>query len=105
MPKLTKALRSWSSDDFAEILTKEIEDLGVANLPLQGYVDDSWVKVTILGIADDAEQILANIGVFYHEINAGCSCGDDPVRENAYCEMEVFINKHSGEAIFALMGD
>lgn len=105
MPKLINALRSWSSDDFEEILVKEIEDLGADNLPLEGYVDDSELRVMILGIADDAAQIQASVGIFYHEIIAGCSCSDEPTRENAYCEMQVSINKRTAEATFALMGD
>jgi hypothetical protein len=105
MPKLINALRSWSSDDFEEILTKEIEDLGTSGLPLEGYVDDSELKVIILGISDNETEIQANVGIFYHEIIAGCSCGDDPTRENAYCEIQVSINKNTAEATFALMGD
>jgi len=39
------------------------------------------------------------------EIVAGCSCGDDPQSQNAYCAMRVRIDKTTAAAAFAVIDD
>ena len=46
--------------------------------------------------------IQAKVGVFFNEIIGGCSCGDDPLSENAYCELQVSIDKVTAEAEFSV---
>ena len=33
----------------------------------------------------------------------GCSCGDEPMESNAYCEVKVLIDKDSAEALFRVL--
>jgi len=104
MPKLPNALAAWPSDEFSQILKAEIEKLKPSSLPFaqRKYIDDDHLKITILTVTDNEQDIQVNIGAFYSEILAGCSCGDDPQRENAYCEMRVSIDKSTAEAKFTV---
>jgi hypothetical protein len=104
---LANSLRAWNTDAFAGTLRTEILDLGAAGLPLHeaasgGCVDAGDIEVTVLGSTDSATEIHVNIGVFFAEIIAGCSCGDEPSASNAYCEMQVSIDKSTGLARFAV---
>ena len=104
MPRLPNALHAWPSDRFAQALKSDIEELPSGSLPLVGYVDDSNITATISKVTDNETTILANVGVFYNEIIAGCSCGDDPILQNTYCEMQVSIDKATAEATFSITG-
>ncbi|MBU0500500.1 MAG: glucosamine--fructose-6-phosphate aminotransferase [Gammaproteobacteria bacterium] len=106
MARLEKTLNAWGDETFAQTLKGEIEALPSASLPLAsgtGYVEGDGFSVTILHAAADREAIRARIGVFFSEIMAGCSCGDEPVPTSAYCELLVTIDKSTAEAIFTPM--
>ena len=109
MSRFTHSLRNWGSDSFAQTLKDEIECLQKGELPLEqgtsqgGHVDDSNISATILSIVDGDELIQAKVGVFFDEIVGGCSCGDEPITENAYCEIQVSIDKKTAEAEFAVI--
>ena len=111
MPRLTGAMRDWGSDAFAETLKSELGALEPGVLPLDkcgalgGYVDDSDVAVTIISLTESETCIDARIGVFFSEILAGCSCGDEPSPENAYCEIGVTIDKATAETQFTVLED
>ncbi len=108
MPKFTTSLRAWNTASFSETLKSEIEHLPAGALPLAsgtaqgGMVDDSSIVATIIRFADIGDSIEANAGVFFTEIVGGCSCGDDPMAENAYCEMRVTIDRATAEAQFVV---
>lgn len=83
-------------------------------LPLQqgltvgSYVTDSKPQFMILGVNDDADLIHARAGIFYSSIIAGCSCADDPTpvdEQNEYCEVQIDINKMSGDGVISLIAD
>ena len=107
-PRLVRALRDWQTDAFEHSLKRDLLALEQGAIPLSkgvtqgGYVDDSNIEVTLLSASEDAEQIVVRVGVFFSEIIAGCSCGDDPAVENAYCEMYVHIDKKTAEASFII---
>ena len=109
MLQLPHSARAWSSDAFAGTLKGEIENLAAGTLPLDkgvssgGRVDDSRITAIVLRSRDDGEAIQAEVGIFFDEIIGGCSCGDDPQPQNAYCELRVRIDKATGEAVFALI--
>lgn len=111
MPKFLKSLRDWQSDSFAQSLKSEIESLETGSLPLDkgvsqgGYVDDSNIAVTVLSITDAGHAVWATVGVFFTEIIAGCSCGDDPMPQNAYCKLQVRIDKSTAETEFTVITD
>ena len=103
--RLENSLRAWNTDAFAGILRKEILGLGSGVLPLHeaaagGCVDAGDIEVTVLGSTDCATEIHVNVGVFFAEIIAGCSCGDEPSASNAYCELQVSIDKATALARF-----
>ena len=107
MIKLRRALKYWGKDNFADILKKELVSLGADHLPLQQaatpgrFVADSNIDVTILSQSDNAKTVKIKVGIFFSEIVwAYCCDEEEPVTTNAYCELEVVINKFSSIAIF-----
>jgi hypothetical protein len=106
MMKLAKSLRDWPSDSFTRTLKSEIEGLKPGTLPLYkgttqgGIVDDSNITVTVMNVAEEDNAIQATVGVFFDEMVGGCSCGDAPASENAYCEIRVSIDKSTAETEF-----
>ena len=111
MPKLTNSLRDWPSAAFTQTLKNEIAKLESGTLPLDkgvsqgGYVDDSNLATTVLHIADDERAIHARVGIFFIEIVGSCGCGGEPMPQNAYCEMQISIDKASAEAQFTVIPD
>lgn len=101
---LQKSLSAWNSASFTQALSSEIQSLRSGDLPLEkgsdqgGLVDDSDLGVTVLGLTDDEDSIQAKVGIFYKEIVGGCSCGDEPMVNNAYCELQVVIDKSTARA-------
>jgi len=111
MPIFVSSLRHFGSDSFPATLKRELETLGSGVLPLErgttqgGRVDDSNISATIIRVGEDDQFVRALVGVFFNEIVGGCSCGDEPVAENAYCEIQVLIDKQTGEAEFAVVSE
>lgn len=107
MIKLPNSLRDWSSDRFEQSLKTELLALPLHKLPLQqgtrgGYVDGANLQISLLQQSATPAQLQVKVGVFFNEIIAGCSCGDDPVTEPVYCEMHISIDRRTGVSTFAL---
>lgn len=106
--RLAQSLSQWQESGFEQILKSELKALAPGRLPLQqgvlqgGYADPSQLEVSLLQKAESAEQLSLRVALFFHEIIAGCSCGDDPVSEPVYCELEVLIDRQTAEARFKL---
>jgi hypothetical protein len=83
-----------------------LEALPSGSLPLGqvgpngGVVDDAHVTVTVLSTTETEMEILARVGVFFEEIVAGCSCGDDPMPLGCYAEIEVHMARETGATVF-----
>ena len=109
MPQMTESLIHWGSPSFDTALKTELESLPSGTLPLDkgcsrgGYADDRGLTVIIRDVKQTASAIHAQVGVFFSEVVTGCSCGDAPLMENAYCEMAVVIDRESGEAGFTII--
>ncbi|MDP1527232.1 MAG: hypothetical protein Q8M20_15610 [Rhodocyclaceae bacterium] len=105
---LHQSLQAWPDSQFAAILKAEIQALPPGSLPLAeggalgGYVDDASIEATVLRYSELPDTLLAEVGIFFGEILAGCSCGDEPEIQNSYCELNVRINKHTALAHFSL---
>ena len=101
-----RSLHAWPTKTFSSTLKAEIEALPAGSLPLDKatlngwYIDDSQISATVLRVVDDATLIAADVGIFFAEIIAGCSCGDAPQSQNAYCELRISIDKGTGRAMF-----
>jgi hypothetical protein len=110
MARLPDALRDWKSVAFAETLQRELEQLPPGTLPLLkgvahgGLPNERDKQVMVLSFIDRQDSIQARVGVFFSEVMAGCSCGDEPVPLQAYCEIQVKIHKATAEAQFAVLG-
>lgn len=108
---LANALKAWGADGFRHMLKQELERLDAQQLPLQqglsqsSHVSDSGFRVMIINDSDRGGSISAKVGVFYTGVIAGCSCADDPTpvdEISEYCELDVEIDKVSGEARIAV---
>jgi hypothetical protein len=109
MPELLDALQESHPGTLAKALKHELENLPAGTLPLEkgtsrgGFVDDSDISVTVIRVIQDENSIQAKIGVFFTEIIVGCGCGDDPIPENTYCEMQISIDRKTATARFELI--
>jgi len=108
MPNFVNALGAWGSDAFATALQREVEALPPGVLTLQdacrsGYVDDSDITASVMSVTESAASIEAHVGVFFQELLPGCSCGEDPPAESAYCEIRVTIDKATAETEFVVI--
>ena len=111
MIKLLSSLNAWHSAAFPQALKAELEQLATGSLPLDkavtqgGYVDDSHITATVLSAEENSQVIHARAGIFFTEIVINCGCGDEPMEINAYCELQISIDKTSGQADFEIMQD
>jgi hypothetical protein len=111
MSTLPGALAAWGSKDFKQSLKEELETLRQDVLPLQQVVGhgnrvyDHDLGVTVMGVSDDERAIHARVGIFFAEVISCVSCGEgDPIDE-AYCEMQVAIDKKTAQASFSVIED
>ena len=114
MIRLSNALNAWGTADFSAVLKQEIEQLTIAQLPLQqglsstSHALDDRLRVMIISVADEGRIIRAKAGIFYTGIVAGCSCADDPTpvnEESEYCELQLDIDKTTGETTVVLLAE
>jgi len=109
MPTLPHSLQQWQSGAFENTLKSELENAKSFSLPLEkatsqgGYIDDSDISVTVIRHKARGNSIQAKVGIFFTEIIVGCSCGDDPLPVNAYCEMLISIDRNTAEAEFEVI--
>jgi hypothetical protein len=108
MPCLPASLQAWNSPAFSETLKQELAGLGSGLAPLLqvcsrgGVPDVREIQAMVLHATDSPGCIQAKVGIFFNEIMAGCSCGDEPMSLQAYCEVRVSIDKGTAEAAFTL---
>lgn len=111
MLKLLHTIEEYDPETLIRTLKRELESGVGANLPLDkgasegGYCDPTDLEVTVLGIKQDNHYLHARIGVFFTEIVANCSCGDEPTNKPAYCEMLLSIDRATGAATANVIGD
>ena len=109
MPILPDTVLQCRSSCFEKVLKRELENLPTGTLPLEnatsrgGFVDDSDISATVIKVKQNEKEVQARVGIFFTEIVTGCGCGDDPMPENAYCEMLISIDKTTSEAKFEVV--
>lgn len=111
MLKLIHTIEQHDPDARIRTLKRELESGVGVNLPLDqgttegGYSDANDLQVTVLGIDQDDHMLHARIGVFFTEVVANCSCGDEPVHKPAYCRIQLSIDRTTGAATANVMAD
>ncbi len=80
LPRTRDAL---GTPDAATILKQELESHPATALPLQSLLRQTAhaldaFSVTVLSITETATGARIRIGVFFHGVNPGCNCADDP---------------------------
>jgi len=109
MTKLSKSLSAWNTPDFKSVVKQELLDLEPGTLPIEkgtlqgGYVDESNLGATILGTSETTQTISIHAGFFFTEIVICCGCGDDPMPINAYCEVNIAIDKNNANTTFTII--
>lgn len=103
--KLEKSLAAWGGSAFAATLKAELETLPPGEIPLQKAAN--WavdhaapILVSVLGVQASEAAITARLGIFFTETIAGCACGDAPMRQSAYADFEVTMDRATAEAHF-----
>jgi len=111
MPALTQSLMAWNTDGFSSTLKRELEALGPKHLPLGqgtsqgGYIGEENISVSANRFMESNDMIEGSVAVFFTEIVINCGCGDEPMPTNAYCELQLSINKNTATASFAVITD
>lgn len=111
MPEFTKALKAWKTSEFNTALKTAVVCLPPGALPLAtgttqgGLVDDQNISATILRSNETEHAIQAHVGIFFTELVPSCNCGENPDEINAYCEIEVVLNKDTADVRFLLTGN
>ncbi len=110
MIRLPKSLKHWGSDDFADVIKKELIELGANSfLPQEAatpgkFLNDSEIGITVLKTDENKLHIQVKLGVMFSEVQWGYCCGEDePIISNAYCEICVSINKNTSQAEFTVL--
>ena len=110
-PRFASALQDWGTPRFDQTLKNEIEALQAACLPLSrgtglgGRIDGTDLTVTIFSTLENGQSLQARVGVFFTEIVGGCSCGDEPFSQPAYCLLKVIIDRQTAFARFELIDE
>ena len=110
-PRFPNSLATWQSEGFAKTLKLEIEGLGARVLPLDegvsqgGRVADDGIAAVVLRSTSEGNSILADVGVFFTEVVAGCSCGAEPESINVFREMRIRIDRATARAEISLIPD
>jgi hypothetical protein len=109
--RLPDSLLAWDSAAFDATLASELRALGAGSLPLSGasgrggYVNERDISVRVLDARADQTTLHAKVGIFFTEMLASCSCGDEPTSHDVYCEMRIAIEKATAKAEFTLVRD
>lgn len=114
MINLEKIVCKWGLPEFELLIKSELEHMSIKELPLQqglstsNFALDDELNIIIIKTSDSDNTITVKVGVFYFGIISGCSCADDPgpvEKQNEYCEVQLDINKISGETRVKLLAD
>ncbi len=109
---LTDTLHAWGTPDFKHCFTSELEKVPPEQLPLQqalahsSRVSNEPFSVTMISSSDDPSFIHVKAGVFYSGFVGGGSCVDLSVSSDTiteHCELQVDIDKNSGNATVTLL--
>ena len=109
--RFDQALLAWGSPGFPDVLKQELMRIAADQLPLQqglstgNYVADEPISVVINSSVEMEGVIRVTAGIFFKGVIGGCSCTDDPTPAsdiNEYCEVQLDIDRTTGEAAIAL---
>lgn len=107
MPQLTRSLASFGTPEFETALKEELAALGPDQLGLQQALTagstarSEGIGIMILRHLETPDSIQVRAGVFFTSVLGGCACADDPTPENEnaeYCEIDVIVDRQTGEA-------
>ena len=109
MAIMSNSLRDWNSDAFGQTFKAEMEGFRKDVLPLERVIGkgnsvyDGDLEVVVNAVTDNEKFIQARVGIYFAEVVACCSCGETPPIDEAYCELDVTIDKSSAAAEFTLL--
>lgn len=101
-----------NSPSFHREFKQMMSSLDPKHLPLQQGLQHSSVALddaldfVLLATSENESSLRLKAGIFYQGIIAGCSCADDPTPVDTVaesCEVEIGIDKGTGEAVILLV--
>ncbi len=114
MIDLCTVVNAWGTPAFNDIVKIELEQMGVEQLPLQQALSfssialDTNIKALPLSCVETDNSIIVKVSIFYTGLISGCHCADDPSpldEQNEYCEIQLAIQKTSGDTMISLLAD
>lgn len=111
---LKNTLAAWQTPDFEDAFKREVEQLGVKELPLQqglsqgSYASGEHLKVIVNSASGKQGKIHVTAGIFYTGILPGCACSDDVAPDNEYteyCEVLFIIDRQTAGSTVSLLSD
>jgi hypothetical protein len=96
---LSHAILGSPTDRLAQGIAAAFRDIPAACLPLQGCchrgaaIADGSFEIVAASVQADAQQIGAELNVFFTELVDGCNCSDDPVGYPMCCRMRLRIDR------------
>lgn len=111
---LSESLQAWNQPGFAQTLQAELLRQDALTGPLQqgmahgSYALQDDVRLLVLHAEQDVAHLRVKTGVCYSSIIPGCACEGDPTPMSAlpeYVELHIDIDRASGQAHVALIGD
>jgi hypothetical protein len=106
-----EAIEAWPGTRFKQLLTAQLMQLNLDQIPLQKALSQGSfatldnLQFTINNSELNEDLLTVRVGVFFSSILAGCNCSDDPSPVdliNEYCELELVINRLTGQGQFKL---
>ena len=110
--KLTRTVRLSGTPKFRDALKKEIERMGIDELPLRqalhggNFLLDEKPVVMVNGVDELQDTIVARVGLFFAGIDAGSCCANDPSPvqpHHEYCVIQLEIERATGETCITLL--
>lgn len=109
--RLDRTPSTGTRETLAQDLKAALRALAAGTLPLAagrsqgGAIDDRDTTFSLLRLEESGNLTVARVGVFFTEVVGGCNCSEDPVEHNAYCVLEVRIDRTTGIAEIVPSGE
>lgn len=113
MIRLPNVILVWGQPEFEAVLKETLAKLG-KEFPLQaGLTSGSFaleepLEVMVISSKEQADAIVAKVGIFYQSLTPGCACAGDPTVESENTEhitVLVSVDKQTAEATVQLLDE
>lgn len=109
---LKRAIESWGTPGFRDVLKEEIGRMDAAAFPLQqaltrgNFLPGEKPGVMINGIDAFEDTIVVRVGLLFAGVDTGSCCADDPTPvqpHHEYCVIQLEIERATGQTRMTLL--